>query len=90
MVDIPFFSKLVRRWKKKMYNQSDIFLEFFKDNITGEYQVLISDYNIGSRLAGPKFLGASHKIYSFRIIESNANEIRLYLDKTFPKNNSED
>lgn len=39
---------------------------------------------IGYRLAGPKFNGSSTPVFSHRLTERDANELRRYLDMAFP------
>lgn len=50
-------------------------------------QLSIDDEDFGYRLEGPKFMGNSQCILSRTLTESDAFEIRRYLDRAFPQEN---
>lgn len=60
-----------------------------KDGLTGMMQMSISDDLGGYRLAGPTYNGSGRNVFSARINEHAAAEIRKYLDKHFPVTGSE-
>lgn len=69
----------------KIKTYSRPILGVYKDGWTGGTQVSIGDGDSGYRLYGPKFNGSSKAICEVKISESDAVEIRRYLDAAFPK-----
>ncbi|MFA6159457.1 MAG: hypothetical protein WC763_07565 [Candidatus Paceibacterota bacterium] len=61
-------------------------LSVFKDSWTKGIQLSIADESgSGYRIAGPKFNGSSTPIIDHQLTQRDANEIRRYLDRVFPK-----
>lgn len=71
--------------EEKVSQPVQAILGVYKDGWTGETQVSIGDGDSGYRLYGPKFNGSSKAICEVKISESDAVEIRRYLDAAFPK-----
>lgn len=66
-----------------------ITIDVSKDGVTGRLQVSINEVDEkggghGYRLAGPKFNGTSTQLIEAELDQRDADEIRGYLDKTFP------
>lgn len=69
----------------KEKKNSQPILGVYKDGWTGGTQVSIGDENGGYRIYGPKFNGSSKPICEIKISESDAEEIRRYLDAAYPR-----
>ena len=68
-----------------MSENSQPILGVYKDGWTKGTQVSIGDGSTGYRLYGTKFNGSSSVILEVKISESDAEEIRRYLDAAYPK-----
>lgn len=63
-------------------------LGVFRDGWTDGIQMSIGDADGGYRLHGPKFNGSSTTICEVKLSESDATEIRRYLDAAYPPKKS--
>lgn len=62
-----------------------IYLDLDKDGLTGGLQLSIGDDSGGHRIAGPKYSGHSSRVQRKLLSAHDAEEIRAYLDKGFPR-----
>jgi len=62
-----------------------IYLDLDKDSLTGGFQLSIGDDSGGYRIAGPKYSGHSSRVQRKKLTAHDAEEIRVYLDKGFPR-----
>lgn len=61
-------------------------LSIFKDGWTGGLQLSIQDESgSGFRICGPKFNGSGSPLLERQLTRRDANEIRRYIDRAFPK-----
>lgn len=69
----------------KEKKDSQPILGVYRDGWTKGIQVSIGDKDGGFRLYGPKFNGSSTPICEIKLSESDAVEIRRYLDSAYPQ-----
>lgn len=70
---------------KRLKEQPEVELHVDKDGWTGGLQLNICHPKSGGyRIAGPKYNGSSTNVLMYRLTERDANEIRRYLDESFP------
>lgn len=66
-----------------------LILRVDKDGWTGGIQISIEDDEIGGyRIAGPKYNGSSINLLKRVLTQRDAEEIRDYLDRSFPITNA--
>lgn len=74
-----------------MIEYTKVHLSADRDGLTGRYQLCIgveddSGGGIGHRLEGPKYSGNSNTLVRRDLTEDDAKQIRSYLNKIYPEN----